>query len=69
MRRLSQGDGEGARSPPRALQKSDESFFYPLVVADMIAPGKIAAINSPDVCGAWVGRDLTDDSLSLWSCC
>lgn len=48
----------------RIVSQSVDSMFFPSVVPDMIAPGKVVAITDPPNCGAWVCRSEEDDCLA-----
>ena len=42
-----------------------DSWFFPEVVSDIIAPGKIMAMTNPDLCGAWVCREILDECMAV----
>jgi len=48
-----------------SMQHSVDSLFFPSVVADMIAPGVIVALTSPDACGDWICREASDECLAV----
>ena len=51
----------------RLMAQTVDSMFFPSVIPDMIAPGKVVAITDPHVCGAWVCRSDSDDCLAAAS--
>lgn len=52
-------------SGSRELERTVDSMFFPSVVPDMIAPGKVVAMVRPDFCGLWVCRSEEDECLAV----
>lgn len=52
-------------SSSREIARTVDSLFFPSLVPDMIAPGRVEAMVRPDVCGSWVCRADDEDCLAV----
>lgn len=52
-------------SSSRELDTTVDSLFFPSMVPDMVAPGKVVALTQPDSCGDWICRTNSEDCLAV----